>query len=106
MVYSGHDPKGEAVRCGLAAAVVPLVAMDELSEKSKVCKQEVSVKSILSVKYRTTEVLLSDDTKAEFNQANVVVGAPVCKVSDTYIQTPLDDEPKLSKSDVEHVYLL
>lgn len=97
---------GHFIAVLIASAVVPLVAMDELSEKSKVCKQEVSVKSILSVNYRTAEVLLSDDTKAEFNQANIVVGAPVCKVSDTYIQTPLDDEPKLSKSDVEHVYLL
>ena len=97
---------GHFIAVLIASAVVPLVAMDELSEKSKACKQEGSVKSILSVNYRTAEVLLSDDTKAEFNQANIVVGAPFCKVSDTYIQTPLDDEPKLSKSDVEHVYLL
>lgn len=90
----------------IVSAVIPLVAMDKLIEKSKVCKQEVSVKSILSVNYRTAEVLLSDDTKAELNQANIVVGAPVCKVSDTYIKTPLDDEPELSESNVEHVYLL
>ena len=97
---------GHFIAVIIASAVIPLVAMDELSEKSKVCKQEVSVKSILSVNYRTTEVLLSDDTKAEFHQANIVVGAPVCKVSDTYVQTPLDDEPELSESNIDHVYLL
>lgn len=35
---------GHFIAVLIASAVVPLVAMDELSEKSKACKQEVSVK--------------------------------------------------------------
>jgi hypothetical protein len=84
--------------------LVALGAIYAVGERVNVCTLETTVEKIVSVKHRTSTVILADKSTVKFTQGELNLGDKICKKYDVYHKYPWSNEKSLREKSKDGVF--